>query len=78
MIQKRSITKFLAIAKLYTMKNIISKALMNNEINNEEFTITMSKTKKNYVLKQNVRMTKSEIGDTKRGNLMKGNKKIKP
>ena len=46
MIQKRSITKFLSTAKLYTMKNIISKTLINNEIKNKEFTITMSKTKK--------------------------------
>lgn len=76
----------LANKKLKSIENIISKALIDNEINHDDFTIIMNGEKKYRKLKESTRMMKSQRGiiekhelidDGKKWGLMKSWKKIK-
>lgn len=52
----------LANKKLKSIENIISKALIDNEINHDDFTIIMNGEKKYRKLKESTRMMKSQRG----------------
>ena len=64
-------------SKLNSIENKISKALINNDISHEDFVTIIDEEKKRRVLKENIRMMKSQRSNTERNNLIKkGKKKI--
>ena len=65
----------LARSKLNSIENKISKALINNDISREDFVTIIDEEKKCRVLKENIRMMKSQRSNTERNNLIKKGKK---
>ena len=62
-------------SKLNSIENKISKALINNDISHEDFVTIIDEEKKCRVLKENIRMMKSQRSNTERNNLIKKGKK---
>ena len=62
-------------SKLNSIENKISKALINNDISHEDFVTIIDEEKKRRVLKENIRMMKSQRSNTERNNLIKKGKK---
>ena len=66
----------LARSKLNSIENKISKALIKNEINHEDFTTIIDEEKKYRGLKESIRMMNSQRSDAERINLIEEGKKI--
>ena len=66
----------LARSKLNSIENKISKALMGNEISQEDFETIINKEKKYRVLKESIRMMNSWESDVEKVNLIEEGKKI--
>ena len=62
-------------SKLNSIENKISKALINNDISHEDFVTIIDEEEKRRVLKENIRMMKSQRSNTERNNLIKKGKK---
>ena len=56
----------LARSKLNSIENKISKPLMDNEINHEDFEAIINEEKKYRELKESIRMMKSHRKDTEK------------
>ena len=69
----------LARSKLNSIENIISEALINNEISHEDFmTIINELLKKYWELKESIRMINTERSDSEKISLIEDGKKIDP
>ena len=66
----------LARSKLNSIESKISEALINNEINHEDFLAIINKDKKCRKLKESIRMMNSQGSDTEKNNLIEEGKKI--
>ena len=66
----------LARSKLNSIENKISKALMGNEISQEDFETIINKEKKYRELKESIRMMNSWESDVEKVNLIEEGKKI--
>ena len=74
--EKHNKIVMLARSKLNSIESKTSEALMNNEINHEDF-MTIIKKEKNYrELKESIRMKKSQRSHTEKINLIEEGKKI--
>ena len=60
----------LARSKLNSIENKISKALINNEIEHEDFTTIIDEEKKYRELKESIRMVNSHRSDAEKINLI--------
>ena len=60
----------LARSKLYSIESKISGALINSEINHEDFMTIINEEKKCLELKESTRMMKSQRSDTEKINLI--------
>ena len=60
----------LARSKLYSIESKISGALINSEINHEDFMTIINEEKKCLELKGSTRMMKSQRSDTEKINLI--------
>ena len=60
----------LARSKLYSIESKISGALVNSEINHEDFMTIINEEKKCLELKESTRMMKSQRSDTEKINLI--------
>ena len=67
----------LARSKLNSIKNKISKALMDNEISHEDFKTIIYEEKKYHELKESIRMMNSHRSDSEKVNLIEEGKKKK-
>ena len=65
-----------ARSKLNSMESKISKALMDNEINHEDFETIINEEKKYRELKENIRMMNSHRSDPKKVSLIEEGKEI--
>ena len=65
----------LARSRLNTIENVISQALIDNEINYEEFTIITNEVKYYRKLKKRFKMMKSQRRDVERDKLTEDGKK---
>ena len=66
----------LARSKLNSIESKISEALINNEINHEDFMTTINERKKYWALKESIRMMDSRRSDVEKINLIEEGKKI--
>ena len=64
-----------ARSKLNSMKRKISEALINNEINHEDFTTIINEEKIYRELKESIRMISSQRSDTEKSYLIENGKK---
>ena len=60
----------LARSKLYSIESKISGALINSEINHEDFMTIINEEKKCLELKESTRMVNSQRSDTEKINLI--------
>ena len=60
----------LARSKLYSIESKISGALINNEINHEDFMTIINEEKKCLELKESTRIMNSQRSDTEKINLI--------
>ena len=60
----------LARSKLNSIESKISEALINNEINHEDFVTIINKDKKFRELKENIKMINSQRNNTEKINLI--------
>ena len=60
----------LARSKLYSIESKISGALINSEINHEDFMAIINEEKKCLELKESTRMVNSQRSDTEKINLI--------
>ena len=64
------------LARLNTIENKISEALINNEISHEDF-MTIINEERNYCeLKESIRMMNSQRSDTEKNYLIEEGKKV--
>ena len=64
------------LARLNTIENKISEALINNEISHEDF-MTIINEERNYCeLKESIRMMNSQRSDTEKNYLIEESKKV--
>ena len=66
----------LARSKLNSIERKISEALINNEINHEDFMTIMNEEKKYWKLKESIRMINSRKSDAEKVSLIEEGKKI--
>ena len=66
----------LARSELNSIESKISEALINNEINHEDFMTIVNEEKKYRELKESIRMMNSQRSDTEKNNLIEEGKKI--
>ena len=66
----------LAGSKLNSIESKIPEALINNEINHEDFTTIIDEEKKYRELKESTRMMNSQRSNTEKNNLIEKGKKI--
>ena len=66
----------LARSKLNSIESKISKALIDNEINHEDFEIIINQEKKYQELKESIRMVNSQRSDAEKVNVIEEDKKI--
>ena len=66
----------LARSKLNSIKTLISQALIDLEISQEEFTTIVSKKEKNQEIKENIRMISDDELNKKEDEKIKNNKNI--
>ena len=74
--KKHSKVLMLARSKLNGRESKISEALINNEINHEDFMTTINERKKYWALKESIRMMDSRRSDVEKINLIEEGKKI--
>ena len=60
----------LARSKLNSIESKRSKALLNNEISHEDFTIIINDKKNYHELKESIRMMKNQRSDIEKNNLI--------
>ena len=65
----------LARSKLNSIESKISEALINNEINHEDFMTIFNKERNYRELKESIRMMTSQRSDTEKINLVEESKK---
>ena len=65
----------LARSNINSIENKISKALIDNEISNEDFETIISKEKKYRELKESIRMANIQSSDTEKVSLIEDSKK---
>ena len=66
----------LARSKLNSIESKIYKALINNEISREDFMTIINEERNYRELKENIRMMKSQKGNTEKVSLIEEGKKI--
>ena len=66
----------LARSKLYSIESKTSEALINNEINHEDFMTITNEEKKYRELKERIRMMNSQRSDAEKINLIEEGKSI--
>ena len=66
----------LARSKLYSIESKTSEALINNEINHEDFMTITNEEKKYRELKERIRMMNSQRSDAEKINLIEEGKNI--
>ena len=66
----------LARSKLSSVESKISEALINNEINHEDFMTIINEERKYQELKESIRMMNSQRSDTEKNNLIEEGKEI--
>ena len=66
----------LARSERNSVKSKLSKALIKNEINHEDFTTIIDEEKKYRELKESIRMMNSQRSDAERINLIEESKRI--
>ena len=66
----------LARSKLNSIESKISEALINNEINHEDFMTIINVENKYLELKESIRMMNSQRSDAEKANLTEEGKKI--
>ena len=66
----------LARSKLNSIESKISKALIDNEISNEEFETIINEEKKYQELKESIRMMDNHRSDAEKNSLIEEGKKI--
>ena len=66
----------LARSKLNSIESKISEALINNEIDHEDFMIIINEERNYRELKESIRMMNSQKGDTEKINLIEEGKKM--
>ena len=66
----------LARSKLNSIKNKRSEALINSEVNREDFMTIINEETKYQELKESIRMMNSQRSDTEKNNLIDEGKKI--
>ena len=64
-------------SKLNNIEKIISKAIIDAEINHEEFTVVSKEAEKYHRLKDRIRRKYSQQGDIERDRLIKYDKRIR-
>ena len=74
--KKHSKVLMLARSKSNGRESKISEALINNEINHEDFMTTINERKKYWALKESIRMMDSRRSDVEKINLIEEGKKI--
>ena len=67
----------LARSKLNSIKTLISQALIDLEISQEEFKTIVSKKEKNQEIKENIRMISDDELNKKEDEKIKNNKNIR-
>ena len=65
----------LAKSKLNSIESKISEALINNEINHEDFMTILNEERKYRELKESIRMTNSQRSDAEKVSLIEEGKK---
>ena len=65
----------LARSKLNSIKNKRSEALINSEVNHEDFMTIINEETKYQELKESIRMMNSQRSDTEKNNLIEEGKK---
>ena len=65
----------LARRKWKSIKRKISKALINNEISPEDFTVIINEEKNYCELKESIRMMETQRSDTEKNNLIEEGKR---
>ena len=65
----------LARSNINSIEDKISKALIDNEISNEDFETIISKEKKYRELKESIRMANIQSSDTEKVSLIEDSKK---
>ena len=63
-------------SKLNNIENTISKALIDNEISNEDFTTVINKERNYRELKGSIKMMKIQKSDLERNKLIEDGKRI--
>ena len=63
-------------SKLNNIENTISKALIDNEISNEDFTTVINEERNYRELKGSIKMMKSQKSDLERKKLIEDGKRI--
>ena len=66
----------LARSKLNSIESKISEALINSEINHEDFITIINEEKNYWKLKESITMMNSQRSDTEKINLIENGKKI--
>ena len=66
----------LARSKLNSIESKISEALINSEINHEDFITIINEEKNYWKLKESIRMMNNQRSDTEKVNLIENGKKI--
>ena len=66
----------LARSKLNSIESKISEALINNEIDHEDFMIIINEERNYRELKESIRMMNSQKSDTEKINLIEEGKKM--
>ena len=66
----------LARSKLNSIESKISEGLINNEISHEDFITIINEERKYRELKESIRMTNNQRGDTEKINLIEEGKKV--
>ena len=74
--KKHNKTIVLARSKLNSIESKISKALIDNEINHEDFMTILNEEKKYRELKESIRMMNSQRSDAEKVYFIKKGKKI--
>ena len=74
--KKHNKTVMLARSKLNSIESKISEALINNEINHEDFMTILNEERKYRELKESIRMTNSQRSDVEKISLIEESKKL--
>ena len=74
--EKHNKIVMLARSKLNSIESKISEALINNEINHEDFMTILNEERKYRELKESIRMTNSQRSDVEKISLIEESKKI--